>query len=136
MIVFDADKVVMKIDGHEVRGLTKIAYEREPEPQYGFNLHDLLPDLPTSISVDTEVPIEGLDAFVELLKPREPPGASPSILARRVKYGGRKGRRALRRLYQRTPSIEMTVGAFLLRGRMVMLDEQTIAVRGRVIGFR
>jgi len=100
-------------------------FERKPEPEYGCDLSPLY----APYEVNIEIPVKGsIDDFAALIH-REPPGASAVTLARRVKYGGRKGRSAWRRLLKRAPSVELDTGLVRLRGRAVTLDETEIMVQ-------
>lgn len=120
--------MTMTIDGVEVP-FTSFNYQRR-EPDYGFDLRSVL--APASFSFETTIPMkDGLEGFASLFR-REPVGASYATLARRVRYGGRKGRSAMRRLFARALPIELsTADGDRFVGRAVMLDETQMILRAR-----
>lgn len=95
---------------------------------YGMDLHVLrMPSEP--FTFETSIPISGFESFAALLR-NDPPGASATTLARRVRYGGRKGRSAMRRLFARAVPTELaTSDGMRFRGRMVMVNETEMRMR-------
>lgn len=110
------------------------SYEVKREPDYGCDFSSLRKE-PTEISVECSVPVESMGDFAMLL-PREPAGASHATLVRRVHYGGRKGRSALRRLFAKALPIEMTTEFLRFEGSAVLLDETEMRVRLHSVGFK
>lgn len=117
------------IDGEDVplSELSDLKY-RERVPDYGCDLTSLrLPSY--TVTAECTVPMKSFEAFASMFR-REPPGASALTLARRVKYGGRKGRSALRRLFKRALPIEMSMAnGTRFHGKAVVLDETEMRVR-------
>lgn len=96
---------------------------------YGCDLFSLERREPATYTVEATIPMRGgWDDFAKLVHP-QPFGASPATLARRVKYGGRKGRSAIRRLFARALPVEMATEYLRFRGRAVMLDESEMRIR-------
>ncbi len=101
------------------------------EPGYGLDTFSLIRREPTTISVEATIPIAGgWDAFAKLIR-NDPPGASSRTLARRVGYGGRKGRSALRRLFARALPVAMATDRARFHGRAVMVSETDMRIRLR-----
>ncbi len=99
-----------------------------PEPSFGVDL-GYLRCASQTVSFETTIPYAGgFAAFAEMLR-NDPPGASPKTLVRRVAYGGRKGRSALRRLFARALPIEIATEHMRMRGRCVMLSEVDLHIK-------
>ncbi len=85
-------------------------------------------------SYECTVPLQEWDSLAALFH-REPAGASAATLSRRAAYGGRKGRRAYRRLLERASPVElelaMPCGALRVRGRCVMVGDEVVVHVGR-----
>jgi hypothetical protein len=121
--------VSLTLDGVRYDGPQSIEYREEPE--YGFDVSSLIRKPSVTASVEFTMP-GALEAFAGLFK-REPVGASMETLVRRVRYGGRKGRSAMRRLFARALPIEMTSGISRFRGKAVFLEDGEIQVRARSV---
>lgn len=118
----------ISIGGVVVDGITDLSWSRK-EPDYGCDLSSLRGE-PISVTAECKIP-GTLEAFARLFR-KEPPGASANTLARRVRYGGRKGRRALERLFDRALPIVFTTDLGVsLHGRAVIIDPENIHVRLR-----
>lgn len=78
------------------------------------------------VNVSAVVPSAAFD-FTALMPRR--PGASDESLVRRVRYGGRKGRSALRRLFRQSAPVQMAYGPVLVWGRCVMLEPGEMVFR-------
>lgn len=79
----------------------------------------------------------GIDKFLEALSPK-PKGASFNTLVNRLKYGGRKGRSAWRRLWKHhsMPVKAFTPNMLVWRGRCLVLDPYEIHAELKVTGVR
>ena len=73
---------------------------------------------------------------IEALFPRAPAGASHATLVKRMRYGGRKGRSARRRLMARALPIVLTTGYLRYRGRAAFLDETEAVMVVKSVGVR
>lgn len=78
------------------------------------------------VNVSASVPSSSFD-FSAFMPRRH--GASDETLVRRVRYGGRKGRAALRRLFKRAAAVQMAYGPVLVWGRCVFLDTDEMVFR-------
>ena len=127
------DFVSVTIDGKRYdKVLDKVEVTRESHGAYGCDLRGLMRPPPTDITIEVTVPIEGPHAFAALFQ-QEPAGASAQTLAKRVRYGGRKGRSAMRRLLARAAPVEFAMGPAELRfrGRCTMINEGEVVVRAK-----
>lgn len=109
----------------------EIFYGWNREPDYGVDMSSFYP---SEVTFETTVAVD-IEAFAGLF-PRKPHGASELTLAKRVKYGGRKGRSALRRLLGSALPIELTTVDWppvRMHGKAVFLSEREIMIemRGR-----
>jgi hypothetical protein len=101
------DSCYVTIDGEPI-GTPVDAVRVETHASYGVDMSAFRPE-PLNVSIECTVPLDGrLDEFASLYR-REPPGASYATLARRARYGGRKGRRALQRMLARVLPIEVEI---------------------------
>ena len=75
-------------------------------------------------------------ATFDFLFPREPAGASHATLVKRMRYGGRKGRSARRRLLARALPMNLNAGHLRYRGKATFLDEGEILMTVKSVGFR
>lgn len=118
------------IDGHPID--VDMTYEAKPEPEYGMDLSvfSVFRQQACEATAECTIPMASFDAFASLFH-REPVGASHATLAKRVRYGGRKGRSARRRLFARALPLEMTSAHGTFRGKGIMLDETEMIVRMR-----
>jgi len=118
--LLDWSDVTFTIDGQPI-SFTNAEWSCKAEPERAP-----LVSKTYEATIETTIPGSPPD-FAALF--REPPGASAATLAKRVKYGGRKGRSAWRRLLKRAPEVVLSTGLVRLRGRAAMLDETEILVR-------
>lgn len=116
------------IDGKPIDAID-IDY-RSIEPEYGTSLFSLVRREPCSASIECTVPMSSVADFASLFR-SEPVGASYATLARRVTYGGRKGRSAMRRLLKRALPINVRTEQAWFRGRAVMLNDTEMLIRAR-----
>lgn len=95
--------------------------------EYGFDTKAFLPE---KYEVNVTVPVKLDELTLAGLFGGAPMGASHKTLVRRVGYGGRKGRSALRRLFERALPIFFTTNeGARLRGRAVSMSETDFEVR-------
>lgn len=85
-----------------------------------------------SVTGECIVPVGALD----FLLPAEPAGASHETLVKRMRYGGRKGRSARRRLLAKALPIDLMTERLRYRGRATFLDETEALVTIKSVGFR
>lgn len=100
--LFDAK---ITFDGVELEldDISEISWRRLPEPTYGFDVLRILhPDDSRTYEIsavcDVKIRPRVWRRFLRILARPRHVGASFATLMRRAGYGGRKGRRALRRL--------------------------------------
>jgi hypothetical protein len=129
------DRISLTIDGRTYEQPAEISVERTARADYGCDLRALRRE-PTSVSIECTVPLTSPGDFAELFGRPEPPGASYTTLARRARYGGRKGRRALQRMLARALPIELAWSPWSPRfvGRCVMVGDEVVikaSSRGR-----
>lgn len=111
------------IDGHDIP-ISGASYNyRAPDG-------DDLPMLRREATAEYTIPLDSF-AFSSLFFKREPSGASQATLVRRLRYGGRKGRSARRRLLAMALPIEIAYAHGKMHGRGIMLDETEMLVRLR-----
>lgn len=100
---------------------------RSRDPNYGIDM-SMFRQASCVASIDCTIPLGSIENF-GLLFHRQPAGASYATLARRVKYGGRKGRSAMRRLLHKALPINVRTKHAWFRGRAVMLNETEMLIK-------
>lgn len=120
-------------------GMVTAPRAKADEPMRPADLHAIATEILHGPSVSyeahgtMEIGGDALDSLIALLKPRET-GASNMTLARRVGFGGRKGRSALRRLHAKG-----FVGVLVINDERpvpcppvtISTENRTVVVRGR-----
>lgn len=129
------DNVFVMIDGKPIGpGGEQVTLTRESRGEYGVDMSPFYAERMEGmqkakpVTIECSVPISGPEDFAALFH-REPPGASMQTLAKRAKYGGRKGRRAMRRMLDRALPTDIQFGPHWwqrMRGKIVMIGEEIV----------
>lgn len=93
------------------------------EPEFSLGGGDFKTTVSCIVPAASVIPLD------QLMFPREPAGASHETLVKRLRYGGRKGRSARRRLLARGLNVMLNTGRHRVRGRAAMLDGNEILMK-------
>jgi len=130
------ENAFVMIDGKRIGpGAAQVSLTRESHGDFGVDMSPFYAErmegmqkAAKPVTIECSVPIAGPEDFAALFH-REPAGASGETLAKRAKYGGRKGRRALRRMLARALPVEIEFGPRpyqRMRGKYVMVGEEIL----------
>lgn len=104
----------LTFNGVPMGGITDISWKQDRS--------ETAAALPSAtFSGEITMTLDATSGFLDRFFPR--PGASDATLARRVRYGGRKGRSALKRLFAKASPVEISAGDLRIRGRAVFLND-------------